>query len=105
MKEGTMEQPMNYGKSYWCVKTPLSKDGEIYLYADRVELREGTLIFWGRFYPPRGESEPPDYDNPEGEERILFIFNKDKWKACYGADKDEYPLAAEHWEGEIVTAE
>lgn len=98
-------EAVSCGRLYWCVKTPLSKDRQVFLYADRVELREGALIFWGRFYPSKGEDGLPDYDNPEGEERIWFVFNKDKWKACYIADEGQCPVAVEHWKGEFAWVE
>jgi hypothetical protein len=37
MKQRLATGPERYGRCYWCVKTKLSKEGEIYLYADRVE--------------------------------------------------------------------
>jgi hypothetical protein len=37
----------SYGKSCWCVKTPLSPDGEIYVHADAVEFKDGCLVLVG----------------------------------------------------------
>jgi hypothetical protein len=42
-----MQGPERYGNFYWCVKTKLSKSGEIYVHADRVEFTaSGGIIFW-----------------------------------------------------------
>lgn len=48
----------NYGRYYWCVKVPsnISEDGEIYLYADKVEITpNGDLILWSSLNEKREE--------------------------------------------------
>jgi len=99
-----MTEPSNYGKRYWCIKVPesVSKDREIYLYADRVEFRDGALIFWGSFYPSKNDNYP-DYEDPEGGEQLRLIFNKDQWLVCYTASLlDDSAVAVTKWKGEIV---
>jgi hypothetical protein len=45
-KEDQLTGAQRYGQYYWCVKTKLSKNGEIYINADRVEFTPtGGVIF------------------------------------------------------------
>jgi hypothetical protein len=98
-------EPNNYGKYYWCIKVPesISEDGEIYLNADRVELRDGALIFSGKFYPSARDGYP-DYENPkDNEEKTLLILNKEQWLVCYAASViDGSAIAVQYWKGEVV---
>ena len=78
-------EPKRYGSRYWCVKSKQSTDGEIYLWADVVELADGSLVF-------RGGS------HGQG----LVIFNKTIWTAVYEADpKSKTPLSVDKWSGEV----
>ena len=100
-----MTEPSNYGRRYWCIKVPesISKDGEIYLHADRVELRDGALIFLGKFYPSAKDG-CVDYENPQDkEEKTVLILNKGQWLVCYAASVlDGSAVAVERWKGEVV---
>jgi hypothetical protein len=103
-----MSETANYGTRYFCVKVPfeISGDGEIYLYADRVELRDGALIFWGKYYPSefRDGRAYVDYDKKDGDEMALLILNKECWKAYYAAScLDGAAVAVEHWRGEVCS--
>ena len=97
----------SYGNKYWCVKVPktLSKSGEIYFHADRIEITQsGTLIALGcfRIY------EKDDTGNIvtttlEEKENQSLILNRIYWKVVYAASQlDGSPVAVERWEGEIV---
>jgi hypothetical protein len=99
-----MTEPSNYGKYYWCIKVPesISGDGEIYLHADKVEFRDGALIFSGKFYQSMGDGNP-DYEKPRDmEEKTLLILNKEQWLICYAASVvDGSAVAVVHWKGEV----
>ena len=74
------------GRYYWCVKTPLSPDGEIYVYADRVSVRDGSLILLS-----------------EDRHEINMAFAPGNWRACFVASViDGHAVAVEHWTGEVV---
>jgi hypothetical protein len=78
--------PEKYGRFYWCVKTDLSEDGEIFLYADNAVVnRTGDLLFFRDLEPSNA------------------CFAKGHWKAFYAASvMDGSPIAVEHWKGEIL---
>jgi hypothetical protein len=80
-----MASPEKYGDYYWCVKSDLSKDGEIYIHADNVIINDnGDLIL----------------SNKSG--RINFSVAKGSWTACFAASAiDGCAVAAERWEGEV----
>jgi hypothetical protein len=84
----------NYGKSYWCVKVPpnVAPTGEIYLYADRVEITShGDLVFW------REENEK------RKEPSQNFSLASGFWIAFFAASvMDGAAVAVEHWKGEVV---
>jgi len=103
-----MSAPSNYGRKYFCVKVPsdISEDQEIYLHADRVEIKDGALIFYGKYYPDKANDElgfyEPDYQNSNGEEMPLLILNRDCWKVYYAAScLDGHAVAVVHWSSEI----
>jgi hypothetical protein len=74
----------SYGKSYWCVKTPLSPDGEIYVHADAVEFKDGCLVL-------------------VGSKGVNLAFASGQWRACFAAScLDGHAIAVEHWKGEIA---
>lgn len=80
--------PARYGDYYWCVKTSLSENGEIYLYADRASIEAGVLTF-SRL---RGEEFEP-----------TLVLAPGQWTACFAASLlDGNAVAVEHWKGEVV---
>jgi hypothetical protein len=83
-----------YGKSYWCVKVPrnISSSGEIYLYADKVELTpDGSLIFLR--CPEDSDKEPsPNLALAAGSWIVMFA----------ASVIDGSAVAVEHWEGEVI---
>ena len=75
-----------YGRYYWCVKTPLSPKGEIYLHADSASVRDGCLIFAA-----------------DGDYGINMIFATGQWQTAFAASCiDGHAVAVEHWPGEVV---
>jgi hypothetical protein len=79
-----------YGKSYYCIKTKLSKSGEIFVLADTARiLPDGSL----QFTRAKGAEEPPI---------VNLAIAPGHWTACYAASIiDGTPVAVEHWEGEV----
>lgn len=74
-----------YGRYYWCIKTDLSTDGEIYVHADRMRLDQGAMIF---------ESDG---------DQVRLILAPGTWKAAFAASViDGHAVAVEHWKGEIA---
>jgi hypothetical protein len=78
-----------YGNLYWCVKTKLSKSGEIYVMADEAQvLPDGTLSM------NRNKAGAPI--------SINLAIAPGHWTACYAASLlDGAAVAVEHWEGEV----
>ncbi len=75
-----------YGSFYWCVKTPLSASGEIYVHADGVAITDGCLVLAG-----------------PGEHGVNMIFGPGQWQACFAAScLDGHAVAVEHWPGEVL---
>lgn len=60
----------DYGDSRWCVVVPGNK--RLYLMADTVEERHGTLIFKGHSH----ETQTP---------MVVYAFAPGSWKSCYAA--------------------
>jgi hypothetical protein len=89
--------PARYGDSRYCVKTPLSKDGEVYVMADSVAVDpSGALVFTGRF-------RDGDPDSPGRPAEATLILAPGRWTACYAAScLDGSAVAVERWEGEVV---
>lgn len=89
-RQNELEGAARYGRFYWCVKSDLSPEGEIYLHADRVEfLPSGAVVFhcdqWG-------------YPN--------MAFAAGQWTAVYAASViDGHAVAVEIWKGEVVPGE
>ena|ERR1700685_1929540 len=83
-----LEGAARYGRFYWCVKTDLSDDGEIYVYADEVRhLPTGGLVFVSL--------------RDEREQTNLALANG-QWTAVFAAGCwDGHAVAVEHWKGEI----
>ena len=82
----------DYGEFYWCIKTGLSKDGQIFVYADDAKiLPDGTLVL----LRTRGA-------NPE----INLSISAGNWQAVYAAHVlDGVPFAVKRWAGEIDGAQ
>jgi hypothetical protein len=78
-----------YGELYWCVKTKLSKSGEIYVMADDARLSSDGSISFIRLTA----GKPPS---------INLAIAPGNWTAFYAANLfDGAPVAVEHWDGEI----
>jgi len=80
--------PEQYGRHYWCIKTKLSKSGEIFVHADDVRiLPDGTLSLIRI-----RDGQPP---------AINLVLAPGNWNSCYAASAmDGAPLAIEFWEGQ-----
>ena len=73
------------GKMRWGVRTPLpnadnayiSESGDIYVWADKVEVQDGSLLFWGQDGDLNGAIAPG------------------QWHAVYKAELDDTPQAME----------
>jgi hypothetical protein len=51
----TATEKSRHGRFYWCIRSPQSEDGEIYIYADKLEVSpDGALVAWRT-----PEAEPP----------------------------------------------
>ena len=88
-----------YGRYYWCVKSKLSKSGEIYVMADRVEFTpSGGVIFWC-------DPSENDGDDKARSRTVLqtLALAAGQWMAVFAAScMDGHAVAVEHWKGEIV---
>ena len=80
-----------FGKLYWCIKTYLSNDGQIYTHADRVQIDQtGCLLFFGRH-------------RDGGPEYLTLALAAGSWRAVYMASLfDGSPVAVERWAGEVI---
>lgn len=82
----------NYGYYYWCIKTVegVSKDKEIYINADEVEITQnGDLVFWHTV------DEKRVYQN--------LSISKGNWIVFYAASvMDGSAVAVSHWKGEYI---
>lgn len=79
---------IKYGSRFWCVKTHLSKSGEIRLLADKVDIApDGTIMFLREV---------------DGVMVMNLCLSSGRWSSCYGASMiDGHPVAVDHWEGEL----
>jgi hypothetical protein len=97
-----MQGPARYGNFYWCVKTKLSKSGEIYVNADRVEFTaSGGVIFWcdptTRLPAAADDESFCQTANPN------LALAAGQWLAIFAAScLDGSAIAVDHWEGEVV---
>jgi len=75
-----------HGRNYWCIKTDLSSDGEIFVIADQLNVTSaGALVA-----------------STSQAQAIGLILAPGTWTAAYAASSvDGSPVAIEHWEGEI----
>jgi hypothetical protein len=89
LKEAVMAEPSKYGKYYWCLKSDLSEDGEIYVHADEVRVTPtGGVLFVSK--------------DVNGEHVRLAVASG-KWSAVFAASLiDGSAIAVEHWKGEVT---
>lgn len=87
-----MSNPSDYGDWYWCIKTSLSEDGEIYLNADEIEVTPtGALVCWRLL---KTGIIP--------ERHIVFAAAPGQWQAVYAASViDGCAVAVDYWAGEV----
>jgi len=87
-----MSGPSTHGDKYWCIKSAISDDGDIYVMADRVEVGpQGELVCIGHSAKDANTQMP------------FLIIAPGKWIAVYAAScLDGSAVAVEHWEGEVV---
>jgi hypothetical protein len=73
---------------YWCVKSSLSKDGEIYFHADYIEVNSnGDMIGWR-------EKEDAKFQT--------LVIASGQWTVFYAAKCFcGSPVFVEHWKGEV----
>ena len=87
IRDKTMGQCGDY---YWCIKTELSDNGEIYAYADEIEVKEGALILV--HYYDKTHKWHPNLVIPAGQ-----------WSCIFAASHiDGAAVAVEHWKGEVI---
>ncbi len=81
--------PSDYGSYYYCVKSPLSEDGDIYTFADEVRFTPtGGVLFLRK---------------DQGGEWVNLAIAPGQWKAVFSASCwDGSAVAVEHWRGEVV---
>lgn len=80
---------MKAGEYYFCVKTKLSPDGEIYVHGDSVDFTpNGGVTFWKHF--------------EDGKRVPTFAASNGQWIAVYVASIiDGGAIGVEHWKGEV----
>jgi hypothetical protein len=75
-----------HGRNYWCIKTDLSSDGEIFVIADQLNVTSAGALIASR----------------SQAQAIGLILAPGTWTAAYAAStEDGSPVAIEHWEGEV----
>ncbi len=81
--------PSDYGRYYWCVKSELSKDGDIFVMADEARVTpSGGVLFVSK-------------SDGEDAEKIRLAIAAGQWSAVYAAScLDGSAVAVEHWKGE-----
>lgn len=74
-------------RNYWCIKTDLSDDGEIFVSADQLDVTScGALIA----------------SRNQARTNVILILAPGTWSAAYVASTaDGSAVAIEHWEGEV----
>lgn len=77
----------NYGRLYFCIKTDLSDDGEIYATADEITITEnGDLIM------------------KRSDGQTMLAFSSGNWKCIFAASAiDGSAVSVEHWKGEKIS--
>ena len=85
-----MAEASEFGKFYWCIKVPeaIGATGQIYLYADRVEITaSGEALFWRG--PGLGEQQ----------DHLNFALARGCWLVVFAASMiDHQAVAIQHWE-------
>jgi hypothetical protein len=86
----TATEKSRHGRFYWCIRSPQSGDGEIYMYADRLDVSpDGSLIAWRT-----PEAEPP---------HINLALAAGQWTCAFMAHvNDGSAVTIERWKGEVV---
>lgn len=90
-----------YGARYWCIGVAgqiLEKSGQIYAYADRIEIEQGALVLVSesRFNMATSKYETTERTN-------LLAIAPGQWLYFFAAaGVDGHAVAAEHWPGEIA---
>lgn len=83
-----MRDPSKYGRLYWCVKTDLSPDGEIYVHADEMTVVDGALVLTS---------------DKDGKPQGRLYIGAGHWKAAFAASAiDGHAIAVQHWKGEVL---
>ena len=86
-----MTEPMEFGKFYWCVTVPsaIARAGQIYLYADRVEVTPaGDVLFWRA--PGIGEQQ----------DHLNLSLARGCWYTVFAASMlNNQAVAVQQWEG------
>ena len=73
------------GNFYYCIKTRLSENGEIYAFADQVNIDDGALIL------------------RRTDGLITLSISKGNWSSFYAASViDGACVSVEHWKGEYI---
>jgi hypothetical protein len=82
--------PDSYGSLYYCIKTDLSEDGEIYIMGDTIEINShGDLIIHG--------------SSKSGSDKFLFAAASGHWSSIFAASViDGSAIAVEYWKGEVI---
>ena len=76
-----------HGRNYWCIKSDLSSDGEIFVIADQLNVTSGGALIASR---------------SQAQVIVDLILAPGTWTAAYAASTvDGSPVAIEHWEGEV----
>ena len=85
-----------YGNKYWCIKCTASRDGGIYLMADRLEVTgAGALIVWGGYRAKTNDA--PNPDTP------VLALAAGSWTLAYEAKPtDGTPVVMEHYKGGLI---
>lgn len=80
-----MSELIKYGNRYFCVKTNLSADGEMFVMADSVEVSAvGALVLWREF--------------STGQRVVNLAIAPGSWQSVYAASLvDGSPVAIDHW--------
>lgn len=81
-----MSEPHKHGRWYYCIKSELSENNEIYAYTDKAVITDsGNLILL----------------NDNGY--INLALAPGKWDAIFSAScRDGSAIAVEHWAGEVT---
>jgi hypothetical protein len=89
----TIHRAGQHGRSYWCIRTDLSRDGEIHVLADRLEITScGALIAWGSEREPEVGVQPAPTMN--------LVCAAGQWSAAYAASPvDGSGIAIQSWAG------